>query len=167
MQVTKISLEVRLPDTPGSLIELIKPISDNGGNIFSILHYHDKIINNLIPVSITFELNKKLTDVNLKNIQKELHEKNIQIEKITLGAEKRHFMVILTGHVFDSDILDTIKRLAEKKIKTTELQAKFTEVNEISNVKLKLDFPESMTESELIDELNKICKEKKLFLIRV
>ena len=37
-----IQLEVKLPDQPGSLVELIKPISDNGGNIFGILHHHDK-----------------------------------------------------------------------------------------------------------------------------
>ncbi|TFF97539.1 MAG: amino acid-binding protein, partial [Promethearchaeota archaeon] len=46
----EVNIVVRLPDTPGSLIELIKPISDNGGNIFGILHYHDKKINNKITV---------------------------------------------------------------------------------------------------------------------
>jgi len=161
-----IYLEVKLPDTPGSLIELIKPISKNGGNIFGILHHHDKIINNMIPVSITFELNKELMEVGLKNIKKELREKNIQFDKITFDTENRNLIVILTGHVFDTDILDTIRRLASKKIKVYELQAKITELEEISNVKLKLEYPESMTEKELIKELKKICEEKNLFLIR-
>ena len=160
-----INLEVRLPDTPGRLIELIRPISENGGNIFGILHHHDKKINNLIPVEITFELNKEIMDRSLKNIQKALSEKSIKIDKITLGAEQRHLMVIITGHVFDTDVVDTIRRLASKKIKVSELQAKFTEISEVSNVKLKLDYPISMTKEELIDELNKICKQKDLFLI--
>ena len=161
-----IHLDVKLPDTPGSLIELIKPISNNGGNIFSILHYHDKKINNMIPLSVMFELNEELLEVSINNIKKQLSEKNIQIESITLGAEKRHLIVILTGHVFDTDVLDTIKRLASKQIKVSELQAKFTEIEDVSNVKFKIEIPESMTEKELLEELNKICQEKNLFLIR-
>ena len=107
-----ISLQIRalLPDTPGSLVELIKPISENGGNIFGILHFHDKKVNNMIPVNITFELHKDLIDTNLKKIQEILREKNIQIEKITFGDEKKHVTVILTGHVFDTDVVDTIHR---------------------------------------------------------
>ena len=53
---TMINLEVKLPDTPGSLIELIKPISKNGGNIYGIMHFHDRKVNNMIPVNINFEL---------------------------------------------------------------------------------------------------------------
>ena len=160
-------LEVKLPDYPGTLIELIKPISNNGGNIFSILHYHDRIVNNMIPVSISFDLNEELLDISLNKIKKELNEKNIKIEKITVGKKgERELIIILTGHVFDTDIVDTIKRLASKNIKVPELQAKFTEISEVSNVKLKLIYPNSMTEKELIKELDLICNEKKLFLIR-
>jgi len=162
----EVNIIVRLPDTPGSLIELIKPISDNGGNIFGILHYHDKKINNKIPVEVTFELNEELRDISLENIQKELIEKNIPIEKITFGAKKRHFTIIITGHVFDTDVLDTIKRLAAKGIKTTELQAKFTELEEVSNVRFKFEVPETIEEKEFIEELKKICEEKNLSLIR-
>jgi len=162
----EVNIVVRLPDTPGSLIELIKPISDNGGNIFGILHYHDKKINNKIPVEVTFELNEELRDISLENIQKELNEKNIPIEKITFGTKKRHFVIIITGHVFDTDVLDTIKRLAAKGIKTSELQAKFTELEEVSNVRFKFEVPETIKEKEFIEELKKICEEKGLSLIR-
>lgn len=161
-----INLEVRLADTPGALVELIQPISNNGGNIFGILHHHDKIINNLIPVSVSFELSDKIKEISLKNIQKELSYKNIQIDKVTIGKDERNLTVILTGHVFDTDVTNTIKRLAKKDIKVSELQAKFTEVSEVSNVKLKVIFPESMTMEESIKELEIICKEKNLFLLR-
>ena len=162
-----INLEVKLPDTPGSLAELIKPISENGGNIFGILHHHDKLNNNMIPVSISFELNEDLLEHNLKNIKSKLIEKKIEIDKITFGKEQNTIIVILTGHVFESDIVDTIKRLAKKKIITKELQARFTEITEVSNVKLKLEFPESMMKNEILDELDKICREKDLFLLKM
>ncbi|MFX0082770.1 MAG: hypothetical protein ACFE94_13550 [Candidatus Hodarchaeota archaeon] len=160
-----INLEVKLPDTPGSLIELIKPISNNGGNIYGILHFHDRKINNMIPVNVTFELSKEIQEVSIKNIKKELKEKNIQIENINYGIEKKLITIILTGHVFDTDVMDTIKRLASKNINVLELQAKFTELEEVSNVKLRIEFPEYMNKKELNNELRKICEEKNLFLI--
>ena len=161
-----IYVEVKLPDIPGSLIELIKPISQNGGNIHGVLHHHDKIINNMIPVDIWFELSEELIEISLENIKKDFSEKNIQLIKISVGSKNKILTFILTGHVFDSDITETIKRLASKNIKVLELHAKFTEVDEISSVIMKVEFPEIMTKVELVNEIEKICKEKNLFLIR-
>ena len=161
-----IYVEVKLPDIPGSLIELIKPISQNGGNIHGVLHHHDKIINNMIPVDIWFELSEELIEISLENIKKDFLEKNIQLIKISVGSKNKILTFILTGHVFDSDITETIKRLASKNIKVLELHAKFTEVDEISSVIMKVEFPEIMTKVELVNEIKKICKEKNLFLIR-
>ncbi len=160
-----INLEVKIPDTPGSLIELIRPISKNGGNIYGILHFHDRKINNMIPVNISFDLSEEIQEVSLQKIKKELKEKNIQIENINYGIEKKLITIILTGHVFDTDVMDTIKRLASKNINVLELQAKFTKLEEVSNVKLRIEFSEDMNKKELINELRKICEEKKLFLI--
>ena len=161
-----IYLEVKLPDIPGSLVELIEPVSKNGGNIHGILHHHDKKINNTIPVDIWFELSEELIEISLENIKKELIKKNIQLNKISVGSKNKILTFILTGHVFDSDITDTIKRLDSKNIKVLDLHAKFTEVDEISSVLMKVEFPEVMTKFELTHEIEKICKEKKLFLIR-
>jgi ACT domain-containing protein len=162
-----IFLECLIPDHPGSLVELIKPISNNHGNIYGILHFHDRKKENMIPVSVNFEIPEELLEASLENLKMELNEKNIHIEKLTMGEKTRQdLVVILTGHVFDTDIVDTIKRLASKNIKVPELQAKFTEISEVSNVKLKLVYPESMTEHDLIQEIASICKEKNLFLIR-
>lgn len=161
-----IYLEVKLPDIPGSLIELIRPISQYGGNIYGILHHHDKKINNMIPVDIWFELSEELIQVSLENIKKDLINKNIQINKISVGSKNKVLTFIITGHVFDTDITDTIKRLDSKNIKVLDLHAKFTEVDEISSVMMKVDFPDVMKKFELINEIEKICKEKNLFLIR-
>ncbi|MHA1508427.1 MAG: hypothetical protein ACTSO6_06975 [Promethearchaeota archaeon] len=161
-----IYLEVKLPDIPGSLVELIKPVSQNGGNIHGILHHHDKKVNNMIPVDIWFELNEELIEISLENIKKELIEKNIQLIKISVGSKNKILTFILTGHVFDTDITNTIKRLDSKNIKVLELHAKFTEVDEISSVLMKVEYPEVMTKIELTNEIEKICKEKNLFLIR-
>ena len=161
-----IYLEVKLPDIPGSLIELIKPISQNGGNIHGVLHHHDKKLNNMIPVDIWFELSEEVIEASLENIKKKLTENNIQLTKISVDSKNKFLTFILTGHVFDTDITETIKRLDSKSIKVLELHAKFTEVDEISSVMMKVEFPEVITKIELTTEIEKICKEKNLFLIR-
>lgn len=160
-----INLEVKIPDTPGSLVELIKPISNNGGNIYGILHFHDRKTNNMIPVNISFELSESIQEASLKKIKSELNERNIQVENIAYGIEKKLITVLLTGHVFDTDVMDTIKKLASKNISVLELQAKFTKLEEVSNVKLKIEFPEEMSKNELIDTLKEICDKKNLLLI--
>jgi len=95
-----IYFEVKLPDIPGSLIELIKPISQNGGNIHGILHHHDKKINNTIPVDIWFELSEELIEISLENIKKDLIKNNIQLVKISVDSKNKIVTFILTGHVF-------------------------------------------------------------------
>ena len=160
-----INLEVKIPDTPGSLIELIKPISQNGGNIYGILHFHDQKINNMIPVNINFELIEDVKEASLQKIKLKLKEKNIQIVNVSFGIERKSIIILLTGHVFGTDILDTLQRLASQNIKVIELHAKFTEFEEVSNVKLKIEFSEEMTKKEIINEIRKICEEKTLFLI--
>lgn len=160
-----IYIEAKLPDIPGSLIELIKPISQNGGNIYGVLHHHDKKTTNLIPVDIWFEINKVRFEESLENIKNELLEKNIKLIKISVDPKNSILTIILTGHVFETDILDTIKRLDSKNIKVLDLHAKFTEIDEVSSVMMKVEFPEVMTKIEMINEIEKICKEKDLFLI--
>ena len=161
-----IYLEVKLPDIPGSLIEMIKPISQNGGNIYGILHNHDNKVNNMIPVNVWFELTEEYIDISIKNIQKELIEKQIEITKISIGSKNKILTFILSGHVFDTDITETIDRLDSKNIKVVELQAKLSGLDKISDVKMKVEFPESMKKSEVIREIEKICKEKDIFLIK-
>jgi ACT domain-containing protein len=161
-----IYLEAKLPDIPGSLIELIKPISQNGGNIYGVLHHHDKKTTNLIPVDIWFELSEERFGESLENIKKDLMEKNIELIRISVDPKNSILTIIITGHVFETDILDTIKRLDSKDIKVVDLHAKFTEIDEVSSVMMKVEIPKVMTNSELNTELDKICKEKNLFLIR-
>ena len=161
-----ILLEVYLPDIPGSLIELIKPISENGGNIYGILYHHDKKIDNRIPVEISFELNQEILDSSISQIKKSLIQQYIEIIKISIDVKHKMFTFILSGHVFDTDITDTINYLHSKDIKVLELQAIFSGFKEISNVKMRVEFPDNMSKSELIDEIATICRKKSLFLIK-
>ena len=161
-----IFLEVKLPDIPGSLIELIKPISENGGNIYGILHHHDKKINNMIPVEISFELNKHILESSMKQIEKSLIDKHIEIVQMSIDSKNKVFTFILSGHVFDTDITGTLNELHKKNIRVLDLQAIFSGFDEISNVKIKVEFPEMMAKSDLVQEIELICRKKNLFFIK-
>ncbi|TFF95574.1 MAG: hypothetical protein EU547_07380 [Promethearchaeota archaeon] len=162
----QVDLEVRIGDTPGKLIELIKPISNNGGNIFAVWHNHENKINNMIPVRIKFDLPKELQETSIKNIKEALKKQQIQIKSLIMDEEVKQIVVILSGHVFDTDIVNTIDRLASKSIVVSELKAIFTDMKEISNVKLKLNVNSGITREKVFKELDAICQEKDLFLIR-
>jgi len=111
-------------------------------------------------------IKEELMDVSISNIKKELKKKKIEITKISIGSKNKILTFILSGHVFDTDINETINRLDSKDIKVIDLQAKLNGVDKISNVKMKVEFPESMEKSKMIHEIEKICKEKNLFLIK-
>jgi ACT domain-containing protein len=91
---------------------------------------------------------------------------HIEIVRISMDSKSRLFTFILSGHVFDTDITDTINELQSKNIKVSELQAKFSGFNDISNVKIKVEVPDAMTKAKLVHEIDDICKRKNLFFIK-
>ena len=161
-----IILEALLKDQPGSLIEFLKPISDNGGNIFGIIHDHNKKKNNLIPVHVTFELHEELLKTNLPKIREALEEKGIKISKLTQELAQQEMKVILWGHVFESDIVNTVKRIAEKGARVSEIRAKLLEVKDESSALLTIELPVSIDKETILDTIQQICKEKNLLLFK-
>ena len=161
-----IILEALLKDQPGSLIELIRPISEYGGNIFGIIHDHNKKENNLIPVHVTFELNEELLETSLQKIRKALEENGIKISTLTQELAIQEIKVILWGHVFESDIVNTVKRIAEKGARVSEIRAKLLEVKDESSVLLKIELPLSISKEIILQTVQKICEEKKLLLFK-
>ncbi len=161
-----IILEALLKDQPGSLIEFLKPISENGGNIFGIIHDHNKKKNNLIPVHVTFELHEELLKTNLPKIREALEEKGIKISKLTQELAQQEMKVILWGHVFESDIVNTVKRIAEKGARVSEIRAKLLEVKDESSALLTIELPVSIDKETILDTIQQICKEKNLLLFK-
>jgi 2,3-bisphosphoglycerate-independent phosphoglycerate mutase len=100
-----IELEVLLDDKPGTLIELLKPISESKCNIQGIYHGQKRDEDSLIPVFAKFEA----PDATFRQIMNTIRERftglNIEIVKFApigmIGREtkqkKRAIMVILDG----------------------------------------------------------------------
>ena len=47
----------------------------------------------MIPVSVNFEIPEDLIETSLENLKKELNERNIHIEKLTIGEKTRQDLV--------------------------------------------------------------------------
>lgn len=160
-----IELNVNLPDQPGTLIRMLKPISDNAGNISTVLHMHEDKKGNRVPVMVRFDLPEDLRDEKLPIIIKELKAQNIEVGEIKyLGVKLDSLVFIMIGHVFETDFVDTVKRLNTIGAYVRKIEALLTEIKDVSNVKFELEVDHKDLKITL-DELRKICKEKNLTLI--
>jgi len=100
-----LELEVLLEDKPGTLINLLTPISESQCNIQGIYHGQKREEDNRIPVFVKFEVSDKEGRRVMEAIIKRYAELDIQIDKfapIGLGVKdgkpkSRVVMVILDG----------------------------------------------------------------------
>ena len=160
-----IELKANLPDVPGALIKMLKPISDNAGNISSVIHMHEEGRGEKVPVVVRFDLPEDLMEEKLEVIQSELRELDIEVSAITdLGVKQEVVSVIMTGHVFQTDFVDTFKRLQDIGAHVVRIEAMFKELNDISNVKFELHVDQQAIK-ETMEELHRISQEKNLSMI--
>lgn len=102
------TVRLELIDEPGELLRALKPISANGGNLLSVFHERGNVTpRGHIPIEVDIEA----TPERFEAIIDALHEANINI--VQAGAERysRNLTVILSGHLIDTDISDTINRI--------------------------------------------------------
>ena len=165
-------LTVRVQDRPGELIKILEPLSLNGANVHGVFHEHDLSGNKSVrpvPVEVLFTLSNALSEKDKKEkinkIKTQLQEGDIEI--ITLSMEpvirKRH--VIMIGHVFDSDVRDTIMQLAGTGAKVVDLNGAITSTASESTVMFTMTYDSDEIEKALMEKVNSICKEKDLKFI--
>jgi ACT domain-containing protein len=160
-----IELNVNLPDQPGTLIRMLKPISDYAGNISTVMHMHEEKKGNKVPVMVRFDLPENLRDEKLPLILKELKAQNIEVGEVKyLGVKLDSLVFIMVGHVFQTDFVDTFKRLNSIGGYVRKIEASFTEMTDVSNVKFEIEVDRQEIK-KIMSELRLIAKEKNLTLI--
>lgn len=159
-----LELKANLPDNPGSLVRMLKPISDNGGNIYSVIHSHGEGRGGKVPVSVQFDLSAENLDAKLQVIKKEFEALSIDIIELAQVLQRESVMAILIGHVFETDFVDTYKRISNVGGTITRIEALFTDQKKISNVKLEIKCDKSRVDAT-IEELQAICQEKNLSIL--
>lgn len=105
------TVRLELVDEPGELLRTLRPIADNGGNLLSIFHERGNVTpRGHIPVEVDVEA----TPDRFEDIVTALRTENIKV--VQAGAERysETLMIILSGHVVDTDLSDTLKRIQEE-----------------------------------------------------
>lgn len=159
----QISLRLELNDKPGQLLAAIKPVSDIGANIISIMHQRDAQRENW---TLIVDIVVSMPENRLRQLIDAL--KNNEVAVIRVGTE--HLTCtktfILIGHILHTDLTDTINRIDKADIaEVTELHMIMPRIQEPSTAKLTIKAAGEAEMEQACDILMQIAQEKKLLII--
>ncbi|NHI93327.1 MAG: hypothetical protein EAX96_12650 [Candidatus Lokiarchaeota archaeon] len=157
-----VELEVNLADEPGQLMKVLDPISVRGGNLIGIYHFRDRIKEKMIPVVIQFEIGDM---DNLNKIKSIIEASGIEITRLESEKGIYETSFILIGHVYNSNIKDTLDRLMKDYI-VRSVSSKIKDKSTVSTVKISVLLEKKEMIYDLYELIDKICNEKKLISIK-
>lgn len=157
------TLRLELVDEPGELLRSLKPIAENGGNLLSIFHERGNVTpRGHIPVEVDIEA----TPDRFETIVEGLRDAGINV--IQAGTERysEGLTIILSGHLIDTDLSDTLSQIQETKYATvTDISLTAPQgATDISSARLKLA-TESGSTTEVLESIREIADEKDLRLV--
>ncbi len=159
----RVEFTLGLRDVPGMLVRALEPVSDNGGNIVSVLHSRSR--KELVEVDVVFKVKDQST---LNRILKALEREKIQVWDVTVEGRKyyskKNLSFILVGHVIDQDIQDTIDRINAVGL-VRDVDVRMVDPDQESSVLMEVHVDENRLD-KMMDVVNKVCAEKEFTLIR-
>jgi ACT domain-containing protein len=157
------TIRLELADRPGELLNALRPIAENGGNLLSIFHERGNVTpRGHIPVEVDLECPAD----RFEGIVDALREAGVNV--VRAGAERygEEVTVVLVGHLVDSDLSDTLSRIeASAAASLSDLSLSAPEgTDEASSARLRLATrPERMDEA--LATVREIAAEKDLHVI--
>lgn len=160
----KVGLDIVLKDVPGQLVLALEPISKFGGNIISIVHEREAIKGGRVPIRVNVEVES--TD-GLKKIITELEKRDIWVSKAGEIKKKEKITVILTGHIVDTDLRDTIDKMNEiKGVMVADVDLAMPHPDKESSARMDIEVSSKAMAKTALARLDEIAREKKLFVIK-
>jgi ACT domain-containing protein len=159
----KVSMDIELEDIPGQLVRALTPVSDLGGNIFSVVHQRDKKTPaGRIPVRLVVEMD----DRKLDKLLALLAERGVNVVRAGKERLKESMLVLLIGHIVHSDIRETIDCIDRTGFaEVVALSLSMPGVNEESSASVTIS---AIGKSELHDALTileRTAKRKEIMVI--
>lgn len=145
-------MKLEVVDSPGQLIEALKPISEMGGNIKTVIHEHDL---NGEGMSLGVEVVIEIPEERLESLIDLFHERGVNILK--MGEERLgyHQDVIIIGHLVHTNLGDTVDRIDS------------TGFAEVTGMNLSMPAIDDRTSAQFtIKALSHVHMEKALSLLR-
>ncbi|MFB6089777.1 MAG: amino acid-binding protein [Halobellus sp.] len=157
------TLRLELIDEPGELLRSLRPIADNGGNLLSIFHERGNVTpRGHIPVEVDVEA----TPDRFEKIIDDLRDAGINV--IQAGTERysEGLTVVLSGHVIDTDLSDTLSRIQESSnASVTDLSISAPEgTSDVSSARIRIAAERGATE-DVLGKIRDIADEKDLRLV--
>lgn len=157
----RVKMSFNLVDEPGQLLKVLRPIAEFGGNVREISHLREEKRGNMLPVTVTFDV-KDLDQ--LFKIKGAVETAGIKVTSIEPLMEVHRKVVILVGHVFATNIKDTLDRILERGVRVKKLVARIKSAEEVSTVKIVLEADTSERLESTLKVLKKVANEKDLFV---
>lgn len=159
----KISMDIELQDIPGQLVLALKPVSDYGGNILSVLHQRDKKTPaGRIPVQLVVDIKESRLD----RLIEQLKERGVSVVRIGKERLKESLVVLLIGHIVHSDIRETIDSIDSTGFaEVVELSLSMPGVDEESSASVTLSAVGKKELKEALNILEHTGKKKGILVI--
>lgn len=163
MALATVNMEIELRDTPGQLLKALRPLSDHGGNIRSIIHHRGKVTpRNSIPVNIVFEIDEG----RLQSLVSALKSEGFRISR--LGKERLGVgaTVLLIGHIVHTDLKDTIHAVdSTGYAEVVDMSLSMPGVEERSSASLKIRATGPKELGKALAVLERVARRKGLLLV--
>jgi len=162
-EVRAYTVRLELVDEPGELLRALEPIADNGGNLLSIFHERGNVTpRGHIPVEVDLEATPERFDA----IVDALRDAGINVIQAGAHHYSESLNVILTGHLVDTDLSNTLSRIQEStEANVTDLSLSAPEgTADVSSARLRLATEEGEAGATLAT-VREIAAEKDLRVI--
>ncbi|MFQ5887328.1 MAG: hypothetical protein ACE5HY_01370 [Candidatus Hydrothermarchaeales archaeon] len=159
----RVSLDLELKDIPGQLVKALEPISRYGGNIVSVVHLREGK-EERVPVHLIIEAEDPEC---IEKITKELERRDIWISKIGQVKKKERLVVIIIGHIVDTDVRDTIDKInAIKGAMVADLNLTMPHPDQETAALMDIEVDDLRKIKPVIAKLEEIAGEKDLLVVK-
>ncbi len=157
------TVRLELVDRPGELLRALEPIAENGGNLLSIFHERGSITpRGHIPVEVDLECPPD----RFEEIVSALRGEGINVIQAGAEAYGEDVVLLLIGHLVDTDLSDTLSRIETCSTATVvDFALAAPEDREtVSSARLRLA-AESGTVADAIEAVRSVTAEKDLQVV--
>jgi ACT domain-containing protein len=159
----QVSMKLEIRDTPGQLVAALKPISDLGGNIRSVIHERDPFNETgFLDVRILLEM----PEGKIRTLTDSLKSQGVNVLRINEERFLIRKSVILIGHLLHTDLSDTVDKIDSTGFaEVGELAMIMPSINEPTSAKMTIISENLGNLEEAMNILKDIAEEKKILVI--
>ena len=161
--VQTYTIRLELVDEPGELLNALKPIAEEGGNLLSILHERGNVTpRGRIPVEIDIECHPERID----NVVESLQTAGVNVVKAGEERFSSELSVLLIGHLVDADLSDTITCIEDRQeASVTDLTLSAPDgASGVASAQLRIATEENQVD-EVLSEIRDMAASKGLTVV--